>query len=181
MRTHRRLKLNAHFVKCAPQLSRADPSHRRVYHSTAHVPSSEAPSRFAERVHVHPGSGFRPVSSSRGGTCTNHIPDVLIRIKRDLNNAEEATRSATLGADLTHVASLAESFSQLRSRNSTVKSDLVDALDREGQFSTFLSFLSLTQHDDKRMDLGQASIFGMLLELSLQIRWDDRWWPAVSP
>lgn len=115
------------------------------------------------------------------GTCTNHNPDVLIRIKRDLNNAEEATRSATLGADLTRVASLAESFSQLRSRNNTVKSDLVDALDREGQFSPFSSFPSLTQHDDKRTVLGQASIFGMLLELSLQIRWDDRWWPVVSP
>lgn len=61
--------------------------------------------------------------------------DVLIRIKRNLNDAEEATRSTTLGADLTHVASLAESFSQLRSRTSAVKSDLVDVLDREGQRS----------------------------------------------
>ena len=67
------------------------------------------------------------------GTFTNHNLDVLIRIKRNLNNAEEATRSVTLGADLTRVASLAESFSQLRSKTSAVKSDLVDALDREGQ------------------------------------------------
>ena len=67
------------------------------------------------------------------GPRTNRNADVLIRIKRNLNDVEEATRSATLGADLTHVASLAESFSQLRSRASTVKSDLVDALDREGQ------------------------------------------------
>ena len=74
--------------------------------------------------------------------------DVLIRIKRNLNNTEGATRSTpTLGEDLTHVASLAESFSRLRSRTGTVNSDLVDALDREGQFffSFFLnSSLSLT-------------------------------------
>lgn len=68
----------------------------------------------------------------KGERCTDRNLDVLIRIKRNLNDAEEATGSATLGADLTHVASLAESFSQLRSRNGAVKSDLVDALDREG-------------------------------------------------
>ena len=77
-------------------------------------------------------SDLYPLKGKKG-TLTNRNLDVLIRIKRNLNNAEEATRSATLGADLTHVASLAESFSQLRSRTSAVKSDLVDALDREGQ------------------------------------------------
>ena len=115
------------------------------------------------------------------GACTDRNPDVLIRIKRNLSNAEEATRSSSLGGDLANVASLAESFSQLRSRNSAVESDSVDVLDREGQFSTFWSFLSLTQHADEQTNLAQASIFGMLLELSLQIRWGDRWWPAVSP
>ena len=124
-----------HFGVSPP--SRADLSHRRVCRFTAHVPSSEALSKFAKRFHVHPGSGFQPLSSMRGkkGPRTNRNTDVLIRIKRNLNNAEEATRSATLGADLTHVASFAESFSQLRSRTNAVKSDLVDALDREGQVS----------------------------------------------
>ena len=122
-----------HFGVSPP--SRADFSHRRVCRLSPHVPSSEALSRSAKRFHVHPGSGFQPLSSMRGkrGPRTNRNTDVLIRIKRNLNDVEEATRSATLGADLTHVASLAESFSQLRSRASTVKSDLVDALDREGQ------------------------------------------------
>jgi len=138
-RTHCGLKLNIHRkftvvgqARRAPPPSRADP-HRRVYRLTAHVPSSEAPSRFAKRFHVHPGSGFQPVFTGRKRKrVLIVIPDVLIRIKRSLHNAEEATRSATLGADLTHVASLAESFSQLRSRANAVKSDLVDALDREG-------------------------------------------------
>ena len=87
---------------------------------------------------------------------TNHNLDVLIRIKRNLNNAEEATRSATFGADLTHVASLAESFSKLRARTSAVKSDLVDALDREGQafflrttHPPFSNFWSLTRDTNK--------------------------------
>ena len=117
-----------------PSPSRAHFSHRRVYRSTAHVPSPEALARFAKDIHVHPGSGFQPVSNSKKrGRRTNHNPDVLIRIKRNLNDTEEAIRSATLGADLTHVASLAESFSQLRSRANAVESDLVDALDREGK------------------------------------------------
>lgn len=82
-------------------------------------------------------SSLLPARTKRGRR-TDHIPDVLIRIKRNLNDTEEAIRSATLGADLTLVASLAESFSQLRSRANAVKSDLVDALDREGLF--FVSF-----------------------------------------
>ena len=41
-----------------------------------------------------------------------------------------------LGADLTHVASLAELFSQLCLRTNVVKSDLVDVLDCEGRIST---------------------------------------------
>jgi len=92
-------------------------------------------------------SSLFPAGGKKGTRTNIVIPDVLIRIKRNLNNAEEATRSATLGADLTHVVSLAESFSQLRSRSSAVKSDLVDALDREGQvFQPLSNFLSLTQH-----------------------------------
>lgn len=144
MRTYCRMKLDlspGRSLRISGVLSssRAYFSHRRVYRSTAHVSSSEAPSRFAKDIHVHPGSGFQPVSNSntKRGRRTNHNPDVLIRIKRNLNDTEEAMRSATLGADLTHVASLAESFSQLRSRANAVKSDLVDALDREGRFFFF--------------------------------------------
>lgn len=41
-----------------------------------------------------------------------------------------------------------------------MKSDLVDALDREGQFSTFSSFLGLTQHaSDKRTDLAGVNLW----------------------
>lgn len=87
--------------------------------------------------------------------------DVLIRIKRNLNNAEEATRStSTLGADLTHVASLAESFSQLRGRTSAVKSDLVDALDREGQvfFPLLLELPELLQSNPGYQQMNETFV-----------------------
>jgi hypothetical protein len=171
-------------VNSLSQKSRADFSHGRAYHPTAHVPTAEAPSGFAKHLHVHSGSGFQPTSIRRDRKRVLIAnPDVLIRIKRNLNNAEEATRSTTLGADLTHVASLAESFSQLRSRTSAVKADLVDALDREGQvlsLPTFSNSPGLTQVAGKRTNLIQASIFGMLLAYSPQARRDDDWWPAVS-